>query len=78
MIVKEFYKKRADGVRLYRRIDAVVNENNEPVRDEKGQLIPTGFMIQQVETGVLYSEAIDVQNAPYTYVETDIAIEVVE
>ena len=26
--------------------------------------------IKQVETGVIYSEAIDVENAPYTYIET--------
>lgn len=28
-------------------------------------------MILQVETGIKYSEAIDVENAPYTYQETD-------
>lgn len=33
-----------------------------------------GYMIKQVETGVLYGEAIDVENAPYTYEETDIFI----
>ena len=32
--------------------------------------------IHQVETGNIYSEAIDVENAPYTYEETDIPIEV--
>ena len=31
--------------------------------------------IRQVETGVEYIEAIDVENAPYTYEETDKAIE---
>ena len=30
-----------------------------------------GFYIKQVETGIEYSEAIDVENAPYTYEETD-------
>jgi len=30
----------------------------------------TGFYILQNETGVIYSEAIDVENAPYTYTET--------
>jgi hypothetical protein len=30
-----------------------------------------GFYIRQVETGVVYSEAIDVDGAPYTYEETD-------
>ena len=32
-------------------------------------------MILQVETGIEYSEAIDVENAPYTYVETENNIE---
>ena len=30
-----------------------------------------GMMILQNETGVIYAEAIDVENAPYTYTETD-------
>lgn len=30
-----------------------------------------GYMIQQDQTGALYSEAIDVENAPYTYTETN-------
>lgn len=30
-----------------------------------------GFYIVQNETGVEYEEAIDVENAPYTYSETD-------
>lgn len=28
-----------------------------------------GMMIRQVETGIVYEEAIDVEGAPYTYVE---------
>jgi hypothetical protein len=32
--------------------------------------------IRQVETGYIYSEAIDVENAKYTYEETDKLIEV--
>ena len=28
------------------------------------------YYIQQVETGTKYTEAIDVENAPYTYIET--------
>ena len=31
--------------------------------------------ILQVETGLKYSEAVDIENAPYTYVETDEVIE---
>lgn len=34
-----------------------------------------GFYILQNETGVEYSEAIDIESAPYTYEETDISIE---
>lgn len=34
-----------------------------------------GYLIKQVETGELYQEAIDIENAPYTYEETDILIE---
>lgn len=33
------------------------------------------FYILQNETGIEYSEAIDVENAPYTYSETDKPIE---
>ena len=71
MVIREYYKTRNDGVKLYRTIDAVVDEHGNPVRDEKGQLIPTGFDILQVETGIPYSEAIDVENAPYTYVKVE-------
>lgn len=35
-----------------------------------------GYVLLQVETGVKYGEAIDVENAPYTYVETDELIEI--
>lgn len=34
-----------------------------------------GYLIKQVETNSLYQEAIDIENAPYTYEETDILIE---
>ena len=57
MIIKEFYKKRSDGVNLYR----TYSDNN--------------LMIRQVETGDVYAEAIDVENAAYTYEETDISID---
>ena len=35
----------------------------------------TGHYIKQLPTGVVYSEAIDVEGAPYTYEETDELIE---
>ena len=34
-----------------------------------------GVMIQKDGTDEIYSEAIDVENAPYTYSETDIPIQ---
>lgn len=52
MIVREEYKTRADGVKLFRTYS-----------DE-------GKRIIQNETGNVYDEAIDVENAPYTYTES--------
>lgn len=75
MVITEYFKTRNDGVKLYRTIDAIVDENGIPVRDEKGNLIPTGKMIIQQPTNIEYSEAIDVENAPYTYVESETVIE---
>lgn len=37
-----------------------------------------GYYIKQNETGAEYSEAIDVEGAPYTYSETDKPIEETE
>ena len=34
-----------------------------------------GYMIKQVETGIVYNEAIDIESANYTYEETDEKIE---
>lgn len=60
MIIKEFYKKRSDGVNLYR----TYSDSN--------------LMIKQIETGNVYTEAIDIENAAYTYEETDMSIDVDE
>ena len=57
MIVREYYKTRKDGVRLFRTYS------------------DAGYMIQQEQTGTEYTEAIDVEDAPYTYVETDTPVE---
>lgn len=57
MIIKEEYKIRADGVKLFRTYS-----------DE-------GKLLIQNETGIKYGEAIDVENAPYTYSESDEVIE---
>lgn len=51
MIVKEEYKTRSDGVKLFR------------IYSDAGK------SIIQNETGNVYAEAIDVENAPYTYSE---------
>lgn len=53
MVIKEEYKTRADGVKLFR------NYSDE------------GKLLIQNETGIKYAEAIDVENAPYTYTESD-------
>lgn len=34
-----------------------------------------GYLIRQIETDTLYDEAIDIEDAPYTYEETDTPIE---
>ena len=57
MIVKEEYKTRADGVKLFR----ICSD--------------AGKRIIQNETGIVYDEAIDVENAPYTYSESDEEVE---
>lgn len=57
MIIKEEFKTRADGVKLFRTYS-----------DE-------GRKIIQNETGNIYDEAIDVENAPYTYTESDEEVE---
>lgn len=58
MIVIEFYRKREDGVKLYRTYS------------------DKGMYIIQDQTGIEYSEAIDVEGSMYTYTETDKPIEV--
>lgn len=87
MIINEFYKIREDGVNLYINIDALTDENGnvvyENIVDEQtGEVwrkpVPRGFKILQNETGATYSEAIDVENAPYTYSETNEPIEATE
>lgn len=38
----------------------------------------SGFKIKQVETGVIYDEAIDIKPVPYTYEETEEKVEILE
>lgn len=84
MIDTREFRTRKDGVKLYRTVDALTDENGkvllESIYDENGKVIgkraiPRGFYILQNETGIEYAEAIDVENAPYTYSETDKPIE---
>lgn len=58
MIVKEEYRTREDGVRLYRTYSDI------------------GNYIRQVETNVIYEEAIDVEGVLFTYEETEDKIEI--
>ena len=62
-----YYKTRSDDVKLFR--FAVPNTKTN------GEWDKPQFKIRQDQTGALYDEAIDVENAPYTYIETDIPAE---
>lgn len=62
-----FYMTRSDGVKLFR--FAVPNTKTGDEWDSPQ------FKIRQDQTGTLYDEAIDVENAPYTYTEMDIPAE---
>ena len=53
MIVKKYYSKRKDGVKLYK----TYSDNNK--------------IIHKIGTNEEYDIAIDIENAPYTYEETD-------
>ena len=60
MIVKKYYTKRKDGVKLYK----TYSDNNK--------------IIHKIGTHEEYDIAIDIENAPYTYEETDKDIPVEE
>ena len=62
-----YYTTRSDGVKLFR--FAVPNTKTGEEWDKPQ------FKIRQDQTGALYDEAIDVENALYTYTETDIPVE---
>lgn len=72
MIIPVDFGKREDGVKLVKRYDAVIVGY-----DEKGKPIykPSGYQIRKVGTDEEYDIAVDVENAPYKYEETDIPIE---
>ena len=53
----------------------IIVEKVEGFDDLVRRYSDTGMMIRQVETGIDYSEAVDIETANYTYVETDIPVE---
>lgn len=61
MIKQEYYMTRNDGVKVYRRYS------------DKGVYIKQ--LLKGVETGFVDAQAFDVENAPYTYTETNELIE---
>ena len=67
MIITIPYRTREDGVNLVKTFTGVY--------DEKGKIIPTYFMIHKIDTEEYYDEAIDVENAPWSYEETDSPID---
>ena len=75
MIDTRYYRTRKDGVRLFRTVDALIDEQGEVILNDEGLAVLRGFYILQNETGIEYDEAIDVENAPYTYGETEHPIE---
>lgn len=43
----------------------------EQINDRIRHFSDEGFYIKQVETGIVYEDAVDVIPCPYTYTETD-------
>ena len=67
MIITIPYRTREDGVNLVKTFTGIY--------DEKYKVIPTYYMIHKIGTDEYYDLAIDVENAPWSYEETDIPIE---
>ena len=75
MIAKLFYKLDDDGVKLFKRFAVLENEFGMPLRDQDNNFIPSGFKIQKVGTDEIYDDAVDVEDAPYRYIETNIPVD---
>ena len=60
MVIKEYFRTREDGVRLYKSYS------------------DKGVYIHKIGTDEEYTEAIDIEGAPYEYEETERPIEKVE
>ena len=52
-----------------------IDENGNERPELERRYSDNGMMIMQVETGIEYSDAVDVHPCRYTYKETDIPIE---
>ena len=68
MIIPIFYRTRNDGVNLIKRLSGEYAADGVTV-------IPSGYMIHKIGTDEYYAEAIDVENAPWEYEETDIPVD---
>ena len=67
MIITIPYRTREDGVQLVKTFTGEY--------DAEGKVVPTYYMIHKIGTEEYYSEAIDVENAPWSYEETDIPVD---
>ena len=67
MIITIPYRTREDGVQLVKTFTGEY--------DAEGKVVPTYYMIHKIDTDEYYAEAIDVENAPWSYEETDIPAE---
>lgn len=66
MVKREYYRTREDGVNLHR----TYSDKGLKIRK-----LEKDWMGNMVGTNEVYGEAIDVENAPYEYEETDIPID---
>lgn len=66
MIVNDFYDTRKDGVNLFISFDGI--------KQKDGTIIPTGLKIRKKGTDELYDVAIDVEDAPFEYEETEVPV----
>jgi hypothetical protein len=72
MLLTEFYRVRKDGVNINITIDALIDENGNVVRDEKGHPVPLGFKIHKIGTDEYYKNALDAESSNYKYETTNI------
>ena len=74
-IARVEFGTRKDGVNLFKYFDAIFkgyDANGKPIYEK------SGYKILQVQTNILYDDAIDIESAPYVYVQSNEPIEVVK